>query len=105
MAHYSTSRQKVKNIAAQINAAVPAGETLYAIDPNYQPFFFYMHSPVKYLSSVEELPWETRYFLVRPGNEKVALALQKWAPRQIHSILRVKDYRNQTVIVFVVDPA
>jgi 4-amino-4-deoxy-L-arabinose transferase-like glycosyltransferase len=104
-AHLSTSRQKVKNIADKINAAVPASETLYAIDPNYQPFFFYMHSPVKYLSSMEELPWETHYFLVRPVNEKTALALQKWAPRQVHSILRIKDYRNQTVIVCAVDPA
>jgi 4-amino-4-deoxy-L-arabinose transferase-like glycosyltransferase len=102
---YSTSRQKVKNIADKINAAVPASETLYAIDPNYQPFFFYMHSPVKYLSSLEELPWETHYFLVRPVNEKTALTLQKWTPRQVHSVLRVKDYRNQTVIVFMVDPA
>jgi 4-amino-4-deoxy-L-arabinose transferase-like glycosyltransferase len=104
-AHFSTSRQKVKNIADRINAAVPPNETLYAIDPNYQPFFFYMHSPVKYLSSMEELPWETHYFLVRPVNEKSALTLQKWAPRQVHSILRVKDYRNQTVIVFAVDSA
>jgi 4-amino-4-deoxy-L-arabinose transferase-like glycosyltransferase len=104
-AWFFSSRQKVKNIADRINAAVPASETLYAIDPNYQPFFFYMHSPVKYLSSMEELPWETHYFLVRPVNEKTALALQKWAPRQVHSILRVKDYRNQTVIVCAVDPA
>jgi 4-amino-4-deoxy-L-arabinose transferase-like glycosyltransferase len=104
-AWYSSSRQKVKNISDQINAVVPPNETLYAIDPNYQPFFFYMHSPVKYLSSLEELPWETHFFLVRPANEKTALTLQKWAPRQVHSVVRVKDYRNQTVIVFAVDSA
>lgn len=98
-------RQKVKNIADQINAVVPPNETLYAVDPNYQPFFFYMHAPVKYLSSVEELPWETHYFLVRPVDEQTALHNQKWAPRQVRQILRVKDYRKQTVIVFVVDPA
>jgi 4-amino-4-deoxy-L-arabinose transferase-like glycosyltransferase len=95
--------QKVKNIAEKINGVVPPNETLYAVDPNYQPFFFYMHSPVKYLSSVEELPWETRYFLVRPLHEQSASQLQKWAPRQVHQVLRVKDYRNQTVIVFAVD--
>ena len=96
--------QKVKNIADKINAVIPPNETLYAVDPNYQPFFFYMHSPVKYLSSVEELPWETRYFLVRPLHEQSAGQLQKWAPRQVHEVLRVKDYRKQTVIVFAVDP-
>jgi hypothetical protein len=96
--------QKVKNIADKINAVVPPNETLYAVDPNYQPFFFYMHSPVKYVSSVEELPWETRYFLVRPLYEQSVAQLGTWAPRQIHQVLRVKDYRNQTVIVFSVDP-
>jgi 4-amino-4-deoxy-L-arabinose transferase-like glycosyltransferase len=97
--------RKVKNIADQINAAVPQTETLYAVDPNYQPFFFYMHAPVKYVSSVEELPYDTRYFLVRPDNEQDAAAMERWSPRHPRPILHVKDYRKQTVIVFVVDPA
>ncbi len=101
----ATHRQKVKNIADKINAVVPSTETLYAVDPNYQPFFFYMHAPVKYVSSVEELPWEARYFVVRPVDEKDAVGSQKWAPRHARSILRVKDYRDQTVVVFVVDSA
>jgi hypothetical protein len=104
-ASYSKQRQKVKNIADKINAVVPATETLYAVDPNYQPFFFYMHSPVKYVSSVDELPVETRYFLVRPVAQSEAEKATKWAPRRAHSILRVKDYRDQTVVVFVVDGA
>ncbi len=101
----SKHRQKVKNIADEINAVIPASETLYAVDPNYQPFFFYMHCPVKYVSTVDELPWETRYFLVRPVDEEGAVRSQKWGPRQVRPILRIKDYRNQTVVVFVVDPA
>src|SRR5947208_2076637 len=35
----SKHRQKVKNIADQINSVVPANETLYAVRRNYQPFF------------------------------------------------------------------
>jgi len=38
-------RQKVKSVAAKMNAAVPQKEILYAVDPNYQPFFFYMRLP------------------------------------------------------------
>ena len=102
---YAKHRQKVKNIADKINAVVPVSETLYAVDPNYQPFFFYMHSPVKYVSSVDELPVETRYFLVRPVARSEAENATKWAPRHAHSILQVKDYRDQTVVVFVVDGA
>jgi 4-amino-4-deoxy-L-arabinose transferase-like glycosyltransferase len=97
--------RKVKNISDQINAVVPQSETLYAVDPNYQPFFFYMDAPVKYVSSLEELPYDTRYFLVRPDNEQDAAAMERWSPRHPRPILRVKDYRKQTVIVFVVDPA
>jgi 4-amino-4-deoxy-L-arabinose transferase-like glycosyltransferase len=97
-------RQKVKNIAEKINEAVPATDTLYAVDPNYQPFFFYIHASVKYLDSLEELPYQTHYFLIRPDNENRAGALELWAPRRPREILRQKDYRNQTVILFAVDP-
>ncbi|MDQ2824984.1 MAG: glycosyltransferase family 39 protein [Verrucomicrobiota bacterium] len=96
-------RQKVKNIAEKINAAVPATETLYAVNPNYQPLFFYMHAPVKYVSRIEELPHDARYFLVRPHDEQTALSSQQWMPRQARFVLRVKDYRDQTLILFAVD--
>jgi hypothetical protein len=102
---YMRHRQKVKNKAAEINAVVPKSETLYAIDPNYQPLFFYIAAPVKYVNSIEELPYETRYFLVRPDNEQNALASEQWSPRRAHPVIRVKDYRKQVVILFTVDPS
>lgn len=98
-------RQKVKNVAAKINEAVPPTETLYAVDPNYQPLFFYIHSPVKYVENVDSLPQDARYFLVRPDNEPIALASARWAPRHARLVLRVKDYRNQIMILFAVDPS
>jgi hypothetical protein len=104
MAIASKQRQKVKNISDKINAVVPQTETLYAVDPNYQPFFFYMRAPVNYVSSLEELPYDTHYFLVRPGNEEAAAVSEQWAPRHPRSILKATDYRKQTVIVFVIDP-
>jgi 4-amino-4-deoxy-L-arabinose transferase-like glycosyltransferase len=97
--------RKVKNIADQINAVVPASETLYAVNPSYQPFFFYMHAPIRYVSRVEELPYEARYFLVRPDNEQVAESSEQWSPRHARLLLRVKDYRKQTVILFEVGPS
>jgi 4-amino-4-deoxy-L-arabinose transferase-like glycosyltransferase len=98
-------RPKVKNVAAEINAAVPQAETLYAVDPNYQPFFFYIRAPVKYVSRLAELPSDTRYFLVLPDQEQAAVASQQWAPRHARLVLRVTDYRRQTVILFVVEPS
>jgi 4-amino-4-deoxy-L-arabinose transferase-like glycosyltransferase len=102
---YMSRRQKVKNKAAEINAVVPKSETLYAVDPNYQPLFFYIQAPVVYVSTIDELPWETRYFLVRPDNEQSAIASEQWAPRRARPIVRVKDYRKQTVILFELDPS
>jgi 4-amino-4-deoxy-L-arabinose transferase-like glycosyltransferase len=94
---------KVKNIAEQVNAAVPADEILYAVNPNYQPFFFYVRAAVKYVSRVDEIPSDAHYFLVRPDNEETAANSAQWVPRQARAVLRVKDYRKQTIILFVVD--
>jgi len=101
----SKHRQKVKNIADQINSVVPANETLYAVRPNYQPFFFYFHGPITYVDRLAELPYEAHYFLVRPNDEEVAARSERWLPRRARPVLRVKDYRNQTVILFVVGPS
>jgi hypothetical protein len=95
-------RTKVKSVAAKMNDAVPQEEILYAVDPNYQPFFFYMRAPVRYVSRLAELPRETRYFLVRPDREQDALASEQWLPRRARSILRVTDYRHETVILLEV---
>ena len=73
-------RQQVKKAAAEINALVPPNETLYAVNPDYQPVFFYVKAPVQYVSDVENLPGSVRYFVVRHNNEAKALAAQKWAP-------------------------
>jgi hypothetical protein len=50
------NRQQVKKAAAEINALVPLNETLYAVDPEYQPVFFYVKAPLEYVSYVRELP-------------------------------------------------
>ena len=96
-------RPKIKNIAEAVNAVVPPNEILYAVDPRYQPFFFYAHSPVKYVLRLVDLPAETRYFVTRPEMEPDAEASRKWLPRRANPILRITDYRDQTVVVFRVD--
>jgi 4-amino-4-deoxy-L-arabinose transferase-like glycosyltransferase len=96
------TRQKVKNVAAKIDSLVPAGERLYAVDPEYQPFLFYVHAPLSYASRVEDLPRDTHYFLVQPENEHVAGASMQWLPQRPQTILRIQDYRNRKVILFEV---
>lgn len=95
-------RSKVKPIAAQIDALVPDSEPLYAVDPDYQPFLFYLRSRVIYLSRVEQVPRNARYLVVQPEKEQEAVASGQWAPLQARPIFTVTDYRNRTVILLKV---
>jgi len=96
------NRQQVKVAAAEINALVPLNETLYAVNPDYQPVFFYVKSPVQYVSHVKNLPPNVRYFLVRNKNEKEALTARDWAPLRARPIARVRDYSKREMVLFKV---
>ena len=99
------NRQQVKKAAAEINALVPRTETLYAVNPDYQPVFFYVKAPVQYVSYVKNLPRNVRYFLVRNENETEALAARKWAPQRARPIARVHDYSKREMVLFKVPSA
>ncbi len=94
------NRQQVKKAANQLNALVPEDETLYAVDPDYQPVFFYVRPRLKYVGRVEELPADARYFLVRAGHETAALATGQRA----RPVARVRDYSQREMILFEVVP-
>jgi len=96
--------QQVKKAAAQINAVVPGGETFYAVNPDYQPVFFYVKAPLKYVSYVKDLPADTHYFLVQTNNEAEAAATEKWRPRHAHQLARIRDYPMREMILFEVGP-
>ena len=98
------NRQQVKKAAAEINALVPANETLYAVNPDYQPVFFYVKPPVKYVSHIRKLPADARYFLVRTENETEATTTSKWAPLRAQPIARVHDYSKREMALFKVAP-
>jgi 4-amino-4-deoxy-L-arabinose transferase-like glycosyltransferase len=98
------NRQQVKKAAAEINARVPANETLYAVNPDYQPVFFYVKPPVKYVSHIRRLPADARYFLVRTENETEATTTSKWAPLRAQPIARVYDYSKREMVLFKVAP-
>jgi 4-amino-4-deoxy-L-arabinose transferase-like glycosyltransferase len=98
------NRQQVKKAGAEINSLVPVSETLYAVNPDYQPVFFYVKAHVEYVSYVKNLPRDTRYFIVRTENEAEALAAQKWAPLRAQPIARVHDYSKREMVLFKVAP-
>jgi 4-amino-4-deoxy-L-arabinose transferase-like glycosyltransferase len=92
-------RAKIKPIAAKIDGLVPKGETLYALDPSYQPFLFYVQSHLVYVSRLDELPVDARYLLVRAERGRELMESERWLPRRPEAIERITDYRNHTVIL------
>jgi len=99
------NRQQVKIAAAEINALVPPNETLYAVNPDYQPVFFYVKAQVQYVSHLKDLPHDVRYFLVRNKNETEALAAKEWEPLRARPVARVRDYSKREMVLFKVAPA
>ena len=98
------NRQRVTVAAAALNAALPPDETVYVVDPRYVPVLFYLKTPLEYVSTIEKLPADTHYFLVRARDEKEAATTQKWAPRKARPIARATDYTKREMILFEVGP-
>ena len=94
----------MKKAAAEINAVVPPNETLYAVDPEYQPVFFYVKAPLEYVSDVQELPADAHYFLVQSDKEAEATNTPRWTSRRAHLRARVRDYRKRELLLYEVGP-
>ena len=92
-------RSKVKTIANRIDQLVPDSEPLYALDPDYQPFLFYVRSRLVYVSRLDEVPVNARYLLVQAAREQELTDSQRWLPLRAESIERITDYRNHSVIL------
>jgi hypothetical protein len=75
---------------------------LYAVDPDFQPFLFYVRAPLRYVREINDLPKEARYFLVRPENEEAAELARQWLPAHPRRVLSVEDYRHWKTSLFSV---
>jgi hypothetical protein len=75
---YHKKHERLRPIAAKVNAHVAAHERLYAVNVPFQPYLFYVHAPVTYLKSLKELPADARYFLIPPKHEKKIRRSRHW---------------------------
>jgi 4-amino-4-deoxy-L-arabinose transferase-like glycosyltransferase len=94
------ARGGLKQLAAKIDAAVPASEPVYALDPNYQPVFFYLRSKLIYAAELKDLPSTAAFVLVRPKNERQLLDSNQWTPRHPRLLFRASDYRGESIALF-----
>jgi 4-amino-4-deoxy-L-arabinose transferase-like glycosyltransferase len=96
-------RENVKQLAAQIDEAVPPNEPVYALDPKYQPIFFYVRSRLIYAREVEEIPTSAVCLLVRPERDHGVLQSDQWAPRRPHALLKLTDYRKESILLLRIE--
>lgn len=94
--------EKVRQHARQIDAIVPANVPLYAVNPKYQPYLFYVRAPIRYVSVLEQLPADTKFFLVPRNGEEEAQMTNHWSPGRPQMVLRIKDYRENEEVLFSV---
>jgi 4-amino-4-deoxy-L-arabinose transferase-like glycosyltransferase len=96
-------RQRIKRLAAQVESNIPQGETVYALDPNYQPIFFYMRTKLVYAGEIDEVPMDAKYLLVRPEREQEVLESNHWTPRQPRRVMRSTDYRKESILLLKIE--
>jgi 4-amino-4-deoxy-L-arabinose transferase-like glycosyltransferase len=92
-------RSKVKPIAAQIDRLVPDSEVIYALDPDFQPFLFYVRSHLSYVNRLEDIPATGRFLLLQPEREAEVMQSARWLPLRAEPIERITDYRKHTIIL------
>jgi 4-amino-4-deoxy-L-arabinose transferase and related glycosyltransferases of PMT family len=96
------THEKVRIHARQIDAVVPPNVPLYAVDPQYQPYLLYVRAPIRYVSTIDDLPADTKFFLVQARLEHQAQTTPHWLPARPQLVLRIKDYRQHESILFTV---
>ncbi len=94
-ATFLKNRPKVKPIAALVNAAVPVAETLYAVNPLFQPYLFYVQPRVKYVGTAKELPPDAHYLVAGPTEVENVTATGAW-----RSVLTTPSYRGHSTVLF-----
>jgi 4-amino-4-deoxy-L-arabinose transferase-like glycosyltransferase len=93
-------RAKVRPIAEKLNATLPPGEPLYAVDPEYQPALFYVREPLVYVATARELPRGARWVLVQPERAREVDAHAVESGGRSTVALRLTDYRRKEIILF-----
>ena len=100
---FLNKREKVRNVAAHFNAAIPEGERVHAYRLDYHPFLFYLRRPLQHVRTPDALPEDARFVLVEESRAREFSQIPVWATGEIRpEMTRVTDYRKKTVILFTV---
>ena len=100
---YLKRHERIKPIAAEINALLPSEQRLYAIDPDFQPYLFYVRAPITYLTTFDELPADAHYFLIQPRHQRKFESNPRWATLRPKLLAHISSYRNKESLLFAIE--
>jgi hypothetical protein len=100
---YLKRHEVIKPIAEQINALLPSDQRLYAIDPDFQPYLFYVRAPITYLTTLDELPTDAHYFVIQPRHQRKFEANPRWAALRPKLLTHTPSYRKKESLLFAID--
>src|SRR5207249_12223005 len=100
---YLKRHERIKPIAGQINALLPPDQRLYAIEPDFQPYLFYVPAPITYLTSLDELPADGHYFLIQPRHQRKFESNARWASLHPKLLAHTASYRSKESLLFAID--
>jgi 4-amino-4-deoxy-L-arabinose transferase-like glycosyltransferase len=92
--------QVLQPTAAQINAVMPDGEPIHAVDLRYEPYLFYVRRPVFYFSTIEELPANARFFLIQSRDLPKLQANARWNSLRPRLLARTDLFRSNDTMLF-----
>jgi len=92
----------LKPIAARINAVNSGSEPIYAFGLRYEPYLFYVRSPVVYLGSLEQLPGKARFFLIESRDLLKLQTSARWNSLQSQLLVRTNLFRSNDTMLFSV---
>ena len=100
---YLKRHERIKPIAAQINALLPSDQRLYAIDPDFQPYLFYVRAAITYLIALDELPANAHYFVIQPRHQRKFESNPRWASLRPKLLAHTPSYRNKESLLFQIE--
>jgi hypothetical protein len=91
----ASSRRPECSIAAIISC-------LYTIGLRHEPFLFYVHTPVFYVSTLEELPANVRFLLIQSRDLSKMETSARWTSWQPMLLARTALFRSNDTMLFTV---
>jgi hypothetical protein len=97
----SANKHRAREVAAEIQASVPAGELLWVLEDGYRPFWYYLEPNVRYFHRLADLPAGAHYILLSATQTHILLQNSTQTNSSPVLIKQMMDNENRVFNLFV----